>query len=288
MKTAPTAFQQLFHRAENAGITIALACAALLFTTAQLSAQATYQYTGNPFTFFSCGPSSPGPGTLDCPNDPAPGNALTSYTATDHVTATLTFTSPLAANLNYQDVSTLAGFQLTMSDGHQTLSTPSPGGSIVRVSTDASGQVIGPWLLVINLGNAANSGIASENEPPVNPFVQDQGTLACCDPTVQGDIALNQNSAGTWNSNTQETPAQLVSDLLAVVQQMQIPKQGVSFTNQLQQVETDINTNNGQACGDLAAFLNHLKAQTGKTVTVAQANQIMASVAKIQAALGCG
>ncbi len=168
-------------------------------------AQATYQYVGNPFTYFSCGPSSDNTATMDCFNAPAPGNTHTSYTGTDHVTATLTFSSALPANLNYQDVTGFAGFVLTLSDGHQTLSTTTPRiGLIAKVSTDAAGQLTGPWLLVINLGNPANSGIASENEPPIQPFVQDTGTLACCDPTVSGNLAINLNAAGTWGGSASQ------------------------------------------------------------------------------------
>src|SRR5579884_388755 len=263
----------------------------LLFAAASsqpAAAQATYQYTGNPFTFFSCGLSPSGTGTLGCLNDPAPGNPLTSYTATDHVSATLTFDAPLGPNLNYQDVTSVSGFLLTMSDGHQNLSTAShPAGIIAKVSTDGSGQIIGPWLLVINVGNAADSGIATENEPPVAPFIADSGTLACCDPTIQGDLASNLNSPGTWTSGS-PTPAQMVTNLITAVQGMNIPKQGTSLTDKLQQVENDINTQNGRACQDLKAFANQVKAQTGKTITANQASQILAAVAAIPAALSCG
>jgi hypothetical protein len=265
---------------------IALVISALAISALPLAAQTSYHYTGKPFTFFSCGPSSPGPGTRDCPNDPAPGNTLTSYTATDHVTATLTFTSPLSASLFYTDVTTVPGFKLTMNDGHQTLTTPGP--VIAKVSTDATGQIVGPWLLVINAGNAADSGIASENEPPVQPFVQDQGTLACCDPTIQGDIALNQNLAGTWDNTNQKTPVQMLSDLVVVIQQMNIPKQGTSLIDKLQQISTDITAQNGLACPDLTAFMNQLKAQTGKTITTGQASQLVTATAAIQTAVGCG
>jgi hypothetical protein len=178
-----------------------LAAAASLMAQAAF-AQTTYVYTGNPFTLFSCGLSSSGNGTKDCPNAPAPGNPLTSYTATDHVTASLTVSSPLPPNLNYQDVTSFPGFQMSMNDGHQTLVTGTNSGPFfkARVSTDALGGIIGPWLLVINVGNLADSGIASENEPPVNPFVTDQGTLSCCDPLPQGNLALNFNNTGTWTT----------------------------------------------------------------------------------------
>ena len=180
-----------------------LFAAPFLFLQAAFS-QVNYQYNGNPFTFFSCGPSLDNMATMDCFNSPAPGNSHTSYIATDHVTATLTFSSALPANLNYQDVTGFPGFVLTMNDGHQTLSSATnviP--PIAKVSTDGAGQITGPWLLVINVGNADDSGIASENEPPINPFVQDQGTLACCDPIIPGNLALNQQAAGTWGGSSQ-------------------------------------------------------------------------------------
>jgi YVTN family beta-propeller protein len=84
------------------------------------------------------------------------------------------------------------------------------------------------------------------------------------------------------------TPAQMVAALIALVQGMNISQLGTSLTDQLQQVETDINTQNGLACQDLALFASHVKAQTGKKITTAQANQILAAVASIEAALKCG
>jgi hypothetical protein len=250
------------------------------------SAQATYKYTGNPFTLFSCGPNAGNNGTIDC-STPGP-DANTSYTVSDFVSATLSFDSALAPNLDYQDVTSLSGFLLTMNDGQQTLSTSShPAGVIAKVSTDGSGNIIGPWLLVINVGNAADSGIASENEPPVQPFVQDQGTLSCCPPTIQGNLALNQFNAGTWNSGT-ATPAEMVANLITTVQGMKIPKQGTSLTNQLQVIAADITAQNGLACLDLLGFANHVKAQTGNSITSVQSKQILSAVTAIQAVPRCG
>jgi hypothetical protein len=201
-----------------------IALAGFTLATVTARAQISYSYTGNPFTLFSCGPSGFG-GTLDCPNAPAPGNPHTSYTATDHVTATLIVSSALAPNLNYQDTTTVPGFQLTMNDGHQTLVTGTASGPffIAKVSTDANGNIIGPWLLVINVGNAADSGIASENEPPVNPFVQDQGTLACCDPNPPGDIAINQNNAGVWSPGSGLAPTPTYGTVTRILIHDQFP-----------------------------------------------------------------
>ena len=79
-----------------------------------------------------------------------------------------------------------------------------------------------------------------------------------------------------------------MADLITLVQQMKIPAQGSSLTDQLQQVATDISAQSGKACGDLNAFANHVKAQTGKKITAAQAKQIQAAVASLASALKCG
>src|SRR5690242_2402074 len=110
---------------------------------AAAAAPTVYRYTGNVFTLFSCGASD---GSGACAT-PAPTNPYTSYTATDHITATLTLDSPLPANASMLDLKTLPGFQLSLNDGHQTLTqADSSDGISVDVSTDATGEIIG-WYL---------------------------------------------------------------------------------------------------------------------------------------------
>jgi hypothetical protein len=53
-------------------------------------------------------------------------------------------------------------------------------------------------------------------------------------------------------------------------------------------VEADIASQNGLACQDLKAFVNHLKAQTGRSITFAEAQQLLAAVASLEVALNCG
>ena len=186
-------------------ISLALIIAAL---SPPASAQINYTYTGNPFTLFSCGPfidMGVVTGTLDCTT--AGPNANTSYKTGDHVSATLTLTTPLGANLTLADVKSLPGFVLTLNDGEQTLSTSThPPAVVAKVSTDATGNIIAPWQLEIFLGNASDTGIASFDDPS-GAGVIDEGVLACCDPTVPGNLALNQSSAfppgtgaGAWGA----------------------------------------------------------------------------------------
>lgn len=237
--------------------------ALLVAATVPAQAQATYQYVGNPFTLFSCGPSVPGPGTILC-STAAPNNPNTSYTASDHVEATLVLTDPLPANLAYQDVRTFAGFSLTMNDGQHTVTNLDEAGMFAEVSTDASGNIL-QWRLVINTGGALNGGIATQNAT----FITDSGVLACCDPTVSGDLARNSGIAGVWSSGA-PTPEDLTSNLVIVVSD---PLLGLtagqinSLTDKLNNALASIQAGlNKQAVNQLNSFIKSVQSyvKTGK------------------------
>ena len=112
----------------------ALAAIALASTLAPLaSAQAavTYAYTGAGFI-----------------------NAHDPFTLSENVTGTVTFATPLAANLNLADAfSDITSFSFT--SGPETLTNltynPSPSFSQFEVSTDATGAITG-WHIEIGLG----------------------------------------------------------------------------------------------------------------------------------------
>jgi hypothetical protein len=250
-------------RAGAAVLSAAVAGVALLVGAGAAAAQTSYQYVGNPFTLFSCGPSVPGPGTLLC-SSPAPTNPNTSYTATDHVEATLTVASPLPVNLAYQDVRSFAGFSLTMSDGQHTVTDADAAGMIAEVSTDAAGNIL-QWRLVINTGGVLNGGIATQNAA----FVSDSGTLACCHPTVAGDLARNAGVAGVWSVGA-PTPEALVANLMTVVADPLLgltAGQVASLTDKLASALASIEAGlNKQAINQLKAFVNSVESsvKTGK------------------------
>lgn len=228
------------------------------------AAQAVYQYTGNPFTLFSCGPTADNMATLDC-STPAPTNPYTSYLATDRVTATLSFTNPLPADMAIQDVRTLAGFQLTMNDGHQTLTLADAVGSFVEVGTDAGGQ-INSWRLVINTGGVNNGGISTINK---GTSLLDIGVLACCDPTVSGNLALNLSMPGTWSSGS-PSPTAAVASLINMLAnptlgltQGQVNSLTDKLNNALASIQAGLNK---QAINQLNAFISSVQTaqKTGK------------------------
>lgn len=252
---------------------VLLSVACLALGSVPAFAQVTYTYTGHPFTLFSCGPSNPGPGTIDC-STPAPANPDTSYTATDFVSGTLTLSSPLPANLPYQDIRTFPGFQITLNDGQHTVTNAEALGWFAEVSTDGNGN-INSWRFVLNTGGVDDGGISTINAV-INGFdsVIDQGTLACCDPNPPGNLALNLSMPGTWtSSNTPPSPSAAVSSLENMVAN---PLLGLSngqissLNDKLNNALISINANqNKQAINQLNAFISSVQTtvKTGKMST---------------------
>jgi hypothetical protein len=193
----------------------------------------------------------------------------------------------LPANLAIQDVRTLAGFHLTMNDGQHTVTEADQVGMFAEVATDANGQIT-QWRLVINTGGTLNGGIATVNKAT---SVFDQGVLACCDPTVHGDIAANFSMPGTWSSSGgTPTPDQATSNLIDMLSN---PLLGLtsgqinSLTDKLNNALASIQAGlNKQAINQLNSFVNSVQssvkngkmsAQTGATL-IAAANAIIASL----------
>ena len=84
--------------------------------------------------------------------------------------------------------------------------------------------------------------------------------------------------------------AEQISDLISLVNSFHLSPQGIenSFDSQLQTLQSDLAANNtAQACSDLTSFISHVKAQSGKMLTVPQASQLLAAATRIQAVLGC-
>jgi hypothetical protein len=273
-----------FRKSSRAVTFVASVYTLVALAATPAAAQTTYQYTGNPFTLFSCGPSSSGTGTALCAT-PGP-NLNTSYLVTDHVTGALVLDAPLPANMALQDVRTFPGFSLTLNDGRHTVTNSIAAGMFAEVATGPNGEITA-WHLVINTGGTLNGGISTSNYT----FVSDSGTLACCDPTVDGDAARVFSNPGTWVTNTPPSgPAEAVADLILVVG---APSTGLTggqvsgLTDKLNNAIASINAGeNKQAINQLNAFINSVQAsaKTGKMSAatalslIAAANAIIATL----------
>lgn len=263
----------------------ALVCAGLGLATGA-AAQAVYQYSGNPFTLFSCG------GATLCAT-PGP-NPNTSYTATDFVSAKLELSAPLAPNLVFQDISGLAGFRLTLEDRQQVMvvGTAGTGPFEAKVSTDSAGRIIGPWSVFVNCCSFPNNSVATLNNPG-GRGVGDLGVLSGptgAFPSTPNNSGFLFANPGTWTSGP-PSPAAAVANLVALVNGTELGLtvgQVASLTDKLNSALASIDAGlNRQATNQLKSFINSVESarKTGKMLAstaatlIAAANAIIALLA---------
>jgi probable HAF family extracellular repeat protein len=86
------------------------------------------------------------------------------------------------------------------------------------------------------------------------------------------------------------TPAQQIDDLIVRVRGFQLSPKGIenAFIVKLQHANEALAAGDiGGACADLGAFVSQTQAQSGKKLTVAQAEEMVAAARAIQSLLGC-
>ncbi|HEY5331571.1 MAG TPA: PEP-CTERM sorting domain-containing protein [Acidobacteriaceae bacterium] len=148
----------------------------LFLLTLPMLANTTYTYTGNPFAFRA--------------NPP--------YTTSDFVSGSLTLATPIGDNGSFATSSnTLTSvppgdlISFSFMDGLQTIENGNALEGIIRVGTDASGN-IASWAIQIALANSADHEIFTYNtEFDVTDGVIDLGS----------ETAGNFSNPGTWTTN---------------------------------------------------------------------------------------
>lgn len=104
------------------------------------------------------------------------------------------------------------------------------------------------------------------------------------------DASSNQSSCNFTVSVT--AAAGQISNLINTVQTFNL-KQGISnsLDSKLQNIQTALNAAQegsvGSTCNQINAFINETQAQSGKALTVDQANQLITSANRIKAVIGC-
>jgi hypothetical protein len=79
-----------------------------------------------------------------------------------------------------------------------------------------------------------------------------------------------------------------INDLIALLSSYNLGPPADSLMSKLSGIQSKLESGHtNPACNELNAFLNEVSAQTGKLLTVAQANQLTAAANQIRAVLGC-
>ncbi len=93
-------------------------------------------------------------------------------------------------------------------------------------------------------------------------------------------------ASGSFNVHVKGATEQL-NDLATLVSQQKLGP-GTSLVDQLQAAVTAIGAGaTASACGDLQAFIHHVQAQSGKSISADQAATLTAATKQIMAVLGC-
>src|SRR5262249_47357828 len=126
-----TVFDETLYALRRTVLATATTVIAVALCNSSANAQATYTYTGKPYTF-----------------------AIGSFTTSQRITATLQLSAWLPPKSDCVDVSHLPGFRLIMDNGVQSVdsaSFPTTGFNniVAAVSTDANGQIVPRWILLM-------------------------------------------------------------------------------------------------------------------------------------------
>ena len=120
-------------------------------------------------------------------------NAHDPFTTSNRVTGTLTFATPLAANLNLADESA-ATFSFTAGPETVTSSTFTPSFSRLKISTDAAGNITA-WDIDVAIGGGGDIRLENFNSI-IGPNIGDQVTVGA---NFHGDANFNPQEAFAKN-----------------------------------------------------------------------------------------
>ena len=162
-----------------------------------------------------------------------------------------------------------------------TLSLPA------NITTDATGPSGAVVTYVASATDGVSGNLAVLCTPPSGATFPIGTTTVTC----SAHDAANNSVTGSFTVLVQAAAAQ-VANLVVAVQNFNLV-QGIanSLDAKLQNILGALNAaQNGSAanvCNQLGAFINETQAQSGKKLTVAQANQLIAKAMQIKAVIGC-
>jgi hypothetical protein len=172
---------------------VVVICSLLAFGFAPSArADATYTYTGQPFTYFQ-GADSCTNGVGEC-----------------SLSGTVTFASPLPPNheepLPAGCCGSLSPLSFSFTDGVHTLNSSNSAFSYFFLWTGSDGQIDG-WFLgsePITMSRNETQDLGSDGP------LADLGTISDITGTVPGNWAWNENTPGTWTLTTTPEPSSLI------------------------------------------------------------------------------
>ncbi len=237
-------------------------------------------------------PSIQGPGNIVVPNDPGQCGAVVNFSfqasglcddiqvQADHPSGSLfpVGVTTVTATATGSGGTSQYTFSVTVNDTEPpVIHCPAP---LVISATGPNGAI------------ASFAPTVSDNCPGATVVsVPASGSLFAIGDTLVTSTATDASKNQAWCSFNVHVKgaAEQAADLLTAVNNLNI-KAGnknsllVKLTAALAAIQ---NSNSGLACSHLSAFINEVSAQSGKALTVSDANQLLAAAQQIRKVLGC-
>ena len=208
--------------------------------------------------------------------DPAPGDVRSVALGINRSGEVVGISSLTSGSLGHAVSWTLAGDTtppvVTAPSGWVTVPATSPAGVPISNYVSAVDDVDG------------SVPVTCADTPDVFPImpVGEFAELQCWASDSAGNVGYSE----IFNIHV-EGASEQVNDLIAVVESYNLDKLGTSLTDKLMTVQRMLTaTKPDEAIEKLNAFINQLKAQTGKGLTTDQANQLTTDANRIKAVIG--
>jgi hypothetical protein len=213
--------------------------------------------------------------------------------------------------LNWTCADSLSGVQST--NASQTLSSEGANQSATGTCTDLAGNTSSNTQRGVNIDKTPPTfnlpgAIAADATSPLGAAISysasatdnlDPSPTITCSPgsgsvfpigitnvnCATSDKAGNLASVSPGFQVTVGGASDQVAALIALLNSFNLGVGGNSFAAKLSNIQSAIHSGQN-ACGQLGAFINEVAAQSGKKLTVAQANQLTAAANRIKAVLG--
>ena len=180
----------------------------------------------------------------------------------------------------------------------QSVFPPLPPGTsrsytVVVAPTNTAPSINVPSDLIVNATSAAGAAVAFTAS---GDDAEDGTLVATCNPPSGATFGIGTTTVtcSVVDSGGLDASATFTVTVLGAAQQAQdlyqmaaVTGPGGSFAAKLAAVLESMSSGSGNACASLQAFINEVRAQSGKKISAAQAASFIAAAERIRAVIGC-
>jgi hypothetical protein len=179
-----------------------------------------------------------------------------------------------------------------VSDPISVANVPAHGTTVYRLSTQPPAVAVpdpivvnatSPAGAVVNFSSTAHDAFDDQLSPTCTPASGSTFASGDTKVTCTATDAANHSSSASFNVHVKGAAEQIADQIKLVGN-----KGGGSFADQLQSAADELAGGaDAEACGTMGAYINHVRSQSGKQLTPAEAATLIANANRIRSVIGC-